>query len=178
MKRMGIYLLMVGTPLLGVLVVLHFGQRIPPTPSVAGAWTMQADFASLSSSPCAELVRRIEQPALLITQSGMYLQLRLNNREQTTIDGQLRGTTLSAGVAPSEFGVAEWPCGKNAVNLTAELNKETRELNGQLRIAGCATCAPATFEASRPTIALSLNHKDTKPQIKIPISVIVSSWLK
>src|SRR5215208_309579 len=178
MKRIGIYLSMVGTPLLGVLVVLHFGQRIPPTPSVAGAWIMQADFASLSSSPCAELVRRIEQPALLITQSGMYLQLRLNNREQTTIDGQLRGTTLSAGVAPSEFEVAGSPCrGKNAVNLTAELNEERRELNGRLRIAGCDMCAPVTFKAIRPPIALSLDHKDTKPQIKIPISVVVS-WLK
>src|SRR5215213_6532534 len=138
MKRMGIYLLMVGTPLLGVLVVLHLGQRIQPTPSVAGAWTMQADFAPLASSPCAELAATLKQPALFITQSGMYLQLRLNNREQTTIDGQLRGTTLSAGVPPSEFEVAGSPCrGKNAVNLTAELNKERRELNGQLRIAGC-----------------------------------------
>jgi len=152
MRNIRIYVLMVGTPLLGVALVLHLGQRMRALSSVGGAWTIEINSAPLSSSPCAELLTTIKQPALNISQSGMNLLLRLNNREQTTIQGQLRGTTLST----SELQTASACNGKNALSLTAQLTKVISgqpQLDGELRIAGCEECAPVVFKAFRQSSA-------------------------
>ncbi len=148
MRNLRIYVLMVGTPLFGVALVLYLGQRIQPQSYIGGAWNLEIDSTALSSSPCAELLTTLKQPALNISQSGRHLLLRLNNRAETTVEGQIRGITVRAG--PTSVFEAGSPCnGKNAVNLTAELNKATPELNGELQIAGCAGCAPVAFKAIR-----------------------------
>jgi len=151
MRNIRIYVLMVGTPLLGVALVLYLGQRIRPQSYVGGAWNLELDAVALSSSPCAELLTTLKQPALNISQSGRHLLVRLNNRAETTVEGQIRGTTLRAGPT-SGFEPGSTCDGKNSVNLVGELNKTTPlqvQLNGELQIAGCAACAPVAFKAIR-----------------------------
>jgi len=151
MRNVRIYIFLVGTPLLGMTLVLCLGQRIRPQPYVGGAWNLEMDAVALSSSPCAELLTPLKQPALNISQSGRYLLVRLNNRAETTIEGQIRGTTLRAGPI-SGFEAGSTCDGKNAVNVIAELNKTTpgqAQLNGELQIAGCARCATVPFKAIR-----------------------------
>ena len=142
------YILMVGTPLLGVALVLYLGQRIQPESYIGGAWNIEIDATALRNSPCAELLTTLKQPALNISQSGRYLLVRLNNRAETSVEGQLRGTTLRAGPAAG-FEAGSICDGKNAINFTAELNKATPELNGELQVAGCAGCASIAFKAIR-----------------------------
>lgn len=151
MRALSIYLLFVGIPLLGVLAVLHFGQRIRPLTSVAGTWTIEADFGPVAISPCASLVTTIKQPALSITQSGRQLVFRLTNDEKTTFDGEFGGTTLTGGIPISEKEAESLPCGgPNGVYLKAEMNSDTKpvQLDGQLVIAGCR-CSPLPFKATR-----------------------------
>jgi hypothetical protein len=111
------------------------------------------DFAPLTSSPCAELITTIKQPALNITQSGGQLILRLNNETKTTLYGELRGRTLEAGVQPSGSLVEDVSCtGPRAVYLEAEVKKDEVEpvkLTGRLMIAGCQGCPPLIFNAIR-----------------------------
>ena len=151
MRNVRIYMLMVGTPLLGVALVLYLGQRIQPQSYIGGAWNVEIDAAALSSSPCAELLTTLKQPALNISQSGRYLLVRLNNRAATTVEGQISGITLRAGPT-SGFEAGSTCDGKNAIKFTAELNKAMPgqvQLNGELQIAGCAGCAPLAFKAIR-----------------------------
>jgi len=151
MRNVRIYVLMVGTPLVGVALVLYLGQHLQPQSYIGGAWNVEIDAAALSSSPCAELLTTLNQPALNISQSGRYLLVRLNNRAATTVEGQISGTTIRAG-QESGFEARSTCNGKNAIEFTAGLSKAMPgqvQLNGELRLAGCAGCAPVAFKAIR-----------------------------
>lgn len=164
MRTVRIYLLLVGGPLLGVIVVLHLGSSLQTQTCVAGMWNIEANFSGFESSPCAKLLTTIKQPALRIRQSGTQLLLRLNNDEQTTITGRLWGTNLIAGIPFAERTTAELSCsGSNAVYLSAEVHKEMSEplqLSGQLRIAGCQGCSSLTFKAKREATVKTIDMRD------------------
>lgn len=153
MRAILIYLLTVGTPLLGVFGVLHVGRDIRPTTSLAGEWDLEADFAPLAGSPCAKLVTTIKQPALNIAQSGRRLILRLNNEMKTTLRGEFQGAALEGGTRPSGPLTGDVSCtGPGAAYLEAEVkNDEARpgNLTGRLMIAGCPGCPPVIFKAIR-----------------------------
>jgi hypothetical protein len=149
-KLLLIYLFLVGFPLLGLLAILRTGERLTPPQSLGGAWKLEADFTSLASKACQDLLLDVKQPFLIISQSGPALALTLNNSRQTTLPGTVQNARIAAGISRPAAVAAE--CSNpEAIRLEADIAREAgqRILVGALSIAGCSDCAPIPFRARR-----------------------------
>jgi hypothetical protein len=158
-KLLIIYVCLVGFPLLGLLAILHAGERLTPPKSLGGAWNLEADFSSLATKSCRDLLSNVKQPFLSISQSGPSLALTLNNSQRTTLPGTLQNTNVIAGPdsAMDTSGDSE-DCGDpRAIQLRADISKDAgeRTLIGTLSIAGCPHCAPIPFRAQRQSSSSS-----------------------
>jgi hypothetical protein len=65
-----LYAVLVGLPLAGISVVLHFGQNLGTSPSFGGSWRLEANALPMCGSAAGEPV------TLLIEQSGPALMVR------------------------------------------------------------------------------------------------------
>jgi hypothetical protein len=92
-----LYLLLVGTPLLGVFELLRIGQRLTPPISVAGTWTVERSATDFSVVPNER--PRLGPTILTITQSGPHLVVVLNDDKGTTLEGEILGSIINAGVS-------------------------------------------------------------------------------
>jgi len=146
------YACLVGVPLLGLLGIFRAGQSLSAPPSLGGSWYLEADLGNLANGPCRELLGRVTQPFMTISQSGANLQVAINNPEKTTLPGTVEGAAVA--VNPEDTGKLEsaTTCSDTrdlrlAATVVGKGNR--RVLQGQLGIAGCAACPQIEFRAVR-----------------------------
>jgi hypothetical protein len=147
------YILFVGVPAVGLLAIVRAGQRLTPPISVGGAWNVNANFNSLGSAACAELLNGIKQPFFTISQSGGDLVFTLNDTGKSAVAGTLQGATLAMGTdQPGASASASGGCGDpQNVYLSGMISKQgdQRELTGTLGVSDCAQCVAIPFRAVR-----------------------------
>ena len=147
------YLLLVGAPAVGLLCILHAGQRVKPPISVGGPWELDANFSALGSALCMDLLGRIKQPFFTISQSGPNLVFILNDAGRAPLPGVISGSTLTVGTEHSLAAAnANGGCGDpRNFYLAGTVSKQgdQRTLTGILGFADCAQCAPLPFRAVR-----------------------------
>ncbi|HUI43278.1 MAG TPA: hypothetical protein VL523_15045 [Terriglobia bacterium] len=151
-KMIVAYACLVGLPLLGLLGILHAGQRLKAPVSVAGAWNLKADFNAWAGKPCGELLSKIKQPFFTISQSGNGLMVALNSAPAATLTGSVKGTSLIAGAdAPQSSAGADNCSSPDKIHLAATVEGQapSRALTGLLSLNACAGCAPIAFHAVR-----------------------------
>lgn len=143
------YVCLVGIPLLGLIGIVHEGQRLNAPASVGGNWNVDGDFAAWAGKPCANLLTGARRPAVTISQSGSILSIVLSDAQAAPLTGTIQGRTLTAGADdPASSGVASC-AGAIRVNATAEKDGKQRTLTGTLQLNTCASCAPVAFSAVR-----------------------------
>jgi hypothetical protein len=150
-KLMVAYVGLVGIPLLGLMGILHAGQRLRAPIALGGNWNVEADFSPWSGKPCGGLLGAGKQPLLAISQSGERLLLTLNNPEETVLAGSIRGTALSAGPDEASAPAGGQCTAGQAIDMAGEVSQdgEGRALTGVFRLNGCQECAPVSFHAVR-----------------------------
>lgn len=146
------YVALVVVPILGLIAILRRGQHLTAPLSVAGTWNLDADFSSFGSDPCRDLLARVNQPFMSISQSGADLLFSLNNPQKTTLPGIVQDSTLKVGATDlkSSESASEGCRDARAIHLEATVGKEEtgqRVLRGKLSISGCAACVPVSFRA-------------------------------
>ena len=147
------YVCLVGLPLLCLVGIIRAGQHLSPPISVGGTWNLEADFSPWQGGPCQEVVGSVNQPFFSVSQSGADLIIALNNAQRTALAGELHGSALTVNgtnsqAVPDNSGSCRSP---EAFNLTATVagQAEKRVLTGTLEIAGCSSCPPVAFRATR-----------------------------
>jgi hypothetical protein len=117
---------------------------------VGGSW--EIDSASLAQQPCARLLKLSEKPKLTISQSGLYLSIRLDE-QSSPITANLQGVTMSGQAG----NMIKAPAGQSlcanygAIELIATVIKEANQerLSGTLQVNDCQGCLPILFTATR-----------------------------
>jgi len=145
------YILLVGLPVAGLLVVLKHGRKLTAPVSVDGNWQLQGNLADLAALACGTPLPAPEDAVLSISQSGKNLVVNLPNGFRTETSGLIDGTTLSATLTPAVQRHAAG-CGKDhSVTLIASLNLSARPrtLAGTIGIDECPSCSPVNFVAVR-----------------------------
>ena len=156
-----LYVILVGLPVAGLLGILRVGRALTPPPAIGGEWTVRTALPAGLPESCAALLRpAARQPALALSQSGVYLSLTFRGeRATTTLDGRLRGDSLFADAAPRSRPASRGEeCDvRDGLRLDAALESESTggpaRLDGTLAIAGCGGCAPARLTAVRDPAA-------------------------
>ena len=149
------YIFLVGLPLLGLIGILHGGQRLQAPISVAGNWNINADLSPWSGMPCGDLLGSGKPPLLTISQSGDRLVLAFNNSQATRLAGSIRGTALAAGLEdPRDPAGGQCSAGQ-AIGVAGEVSKDggQRSLTGVFRLKGCQECLPVGFHAVRQAVS-------------------------
>jgi hypothetical protein len=145
LKTIVLYLLMVGIPLLGVLMILKLGSGLKAPTSVGGDWQL-----AVADSPGCLLPGAAAEPTVLrITQSGADLQLSLRDQPGPKLAARLDGQSIRVVSTKRE----------DILGLAAMINREAEpdQLHGEITLDGCA--APVSFSATR------LPKTSTGPQI-------------
>ena len=151
-----LYLVLVGLPLAGLLGILRVGRALTPPPPIGGEWVVETALpAGLPESCAARLRPAARQPALTLSQSGIYLSLTLRGEKgAATLDGRLREDSLFASAEPRARTASRGAeCeALDGLRLDAALQHSpggAARLNGTLAVPGCGGCAPARFTAVR-----------------------------
>lgn len=134
MRTALLYTALVGLPVLGLLGVLHLGQRLEAPPVVGGAWEVTR------GGTCG---LRLGDP-IEIVQSGQFLQVTLRGRP--AINGRLRGNELRA--RGGARATASPGCSAGLFELVVRI--ERGRLIGTGGVVGCGACPPRTVVAERP----------------------------
>lgn len=149
MKTLLVYLFLVGTPLVGVFVILEYGEKLSAPPAVEGVWELDAGFVEQAAAACMPLRFREAPAVLTVSQSGQYLVLRFNDTGATSLSGKLEGTAVTAqGVDEPPTGACTAPATVRAVLVQATDAPDRFE--GTWGASDCAGCTPVAFTAARP----------------------------
>jgi hypothetical protein len=145
--------LLVGVPVAGLLVILRVGRALEAPPSIGGDWQVEARLPAALAPPCAALVRPSAQPALTVSQSGVYLSLTYRGGATAGMDGTLRGDSLFTGAAPlSRIAPRRVRCEPgDAITLRARVDRSAgpARMTGVLSLPGCPECGEVPFTATR-----------------------------
>lgn len=149
-KSVLLYIALVGLPVLGVLGILRLGSGLSAPPHLAGVWRAGLGPATQLVPPCVELAH--DAPAFHLSQSGVTVDLTLNDAARTRIGARLDGTRLwgQADRLPL-LGTARSACPGASLELAAEVVEDggTSTLVGHLWAGACAACEPVSFRAER-----------------------------
>lgn len=138
------YFCLVGIPLLGVIGILWLGHHHLTAPlSVAGAWDVEADLRPLHGQRCGSLLAALRQPFFDVAQSGNTLTVRMGDGRGTIVPGVLHDVRLRFGGSGADCAL-QW-------EAAVQGPRERRTLIGTLAIAGCGSCPPIPFRATRRT---------------------------
>ena len=99
MKAVIGYMIMVGLPIIGIFALLQIGEQLTAPISVGGNWQLEAESATYEQTSCWQLLTWPPQPGLNISQSGLYLQITLNDADLATLSGELTDTTITASTS-------------------------------------------------------------------------------
>jgi hypothetical protein len=131
-----LYLFLVGLPVLGLLGMLHVGQRLEAPPVLSGTWRIE------QGGTCGLQVGETFE----VEQSGQFLVLGLPGRPP--FEGRIRGGVLRAqGGARSS---ATPGCAGDAVDLRLRGDgPRPARLQGIGGVTACAECPPRPIEVLR-----------------------------
>ncbi|HVC18936.1 MAG TPA: hypothetical protein VNE16_02585 [Vicinamibacterales bacterium] len=141
------YLVMVGVPVIGILIVLELGRSLTAAPAIAGRWQIEPAAplhrlaACLSGGTPADLV-------LSISQSGQYLAGRLGRADASAgmaLEGTLRARTVSLTAAAPADGCS----GPLVLSATIVGDGAGRRLQGALHERACPRCGKVPITARR-----------------------------
>lgn len=139
------YLVLVGLPFLGIAGVLHLGEGAASQPAVAGLWHLDADLNANKDTPCATRLARFQKPDMLISQSGLFLEISLYNAPGDHLVGRLEGSRFSAEAKPSLFGGDVFDLLRISGNLSDLERKKV--LRGWISMPRRIECVPVPFLA-------------------------------
>ncbi len=142
-----LYLLLVGTPVLGILGLLRVGQSLTPPISMRGTWTVQLSLQTADSTSCASAVSGSDQAVLAISQSGPQLQLILKGKEWIALAGEIHDTTVTAEGPSASAGAGA----SSSIHLNARVDRQAKpnRLLGQITFPNCPSHIAMAFTATR-----------------------------
>jgi hypothetical protein len=148
-RAIGLYIAMVGLPVLGVLGLLKIGASLTPPISVGGTWAVKMTSPAAQGSVCGDLAPYLASSHLTISQSGTELVLVFDDAARTTLAGQIHSDAISAkGLAKAVS--AQAPVTSRAeIQFEAQVDKQAKpnQLGGTFSLSGCP--APAPLVADR-----------------------------
>lgn len=149
MRILPLYLLLVGTPLLGLIGLLRVGERLEAPPSVAGTWNVDSAFTRAVERGCFPSAFA-EATTLEVTQSGRFIRLTANDPAATLFEGRLTdGGLVARGI---RVAPASPTC---TAPRPAELRLRLIDGDGVQQLAGswglptCVACRALPFRATR-----------------------------
>lgn len=135
MRMLPLYLVLVGIPMIGVLVTLHLGNQLDPSPAFGGAWRLAI------TTPTEAAACRPPQGILRVEQSGRRARVRFGGSEAPAVV-ESTGFRTREPLAAGAPGCSGWHVEANAEELVPE------RVTGRLVAVACA-CAPVSFTAER-----------------------------
>jgi len=143
MKSVLNYLILVGLPVCGVLLILRAGQSLKAPSSIGGAWAVEV------SAPlgCGASAMGSEPPVLIIAQSGPHLNLTLNSNPPTILSGVIEAAQVTA----SQTEGASQSAAPVYLEATLDSQAVPDQLSGQITLAGCSTSLPFTATRRPPS---------------------------
>jgi hypothetical protein len=143
-KSVLLYVVLVGTPLLGLLSIIEAGEKIVPPRSVGGDWELAGDSGSELAGSCLAAAFTRQPSKLVVSQSGPHLELMFLGRPKLAVTATLTGADLAGSFA--------LPDGTNC-SLSARVIPEPTgdRMTVTLTQASCPRCAATRFDAIRPS---------------------------
>jgi hypothetical protein len=146
------YLVFVGIPFAGLLLVLRLGQGVDAPIAVHGAYAVQPMAAA--GMVCHQYLLTGADSTFRLMQSGRELSGTLGPLANVSVRGSLNGTDLTLegeilpGTTPRHLAC---PVG-DTLRVTAEVQRRgpVKRLEGRLWTSGCAECGAVGFTAARP----------------------------
>lgn len=155
MRFISLYLVLVGTPLLGLLGILRVGETLEVPVSVGGTWAVEQATVQRIQRSCASLELPTENPTMTVSQSGRYVRVRFNDIPETSMIGRLHARTLTVRQVLASGTHVENICDVTTLALLqVHLQRtagQTDQLSGQWRMPECDVCAAQSFRAARLT---------------------------
>jgi hypothetical protein len=134
------YMVFVGISIVIVLIFVRIGEKYMSAPaSIGGNWILEPDSKTGEAGfNCPALVFD-DEPALSISQSGVYLEVTFNDRDHTSLSGMLTDLTVNA----------EKSTASGSTILEAEIDRQTEpdRLEGKLMVSSCQ--GPISLVGSR-----------------------------
>ncbi len=150
MRSISLYLVLVGAPLLGLLLILRAGERLVPPRSIGGTWELDDRSVEQLGTACPSFEFRERPAVLVVAQSGTRAEVKLADRRRTSLAVTLDGDSLAGALdlAPGR-GCAAGPVAFRA-RVAGAAGAE--RMTGTLGAVDCAQCPAAGFVAvRRPT---------------------------
>src|SRR5688572_17232903 len=120
LKSVAVYLILVGTPLLGLIGVLQWGESIDPPDHVGGPWSIEQACAGVPAGT-----------GLDVSQSGRFLRVKF--RDGVAGKGRLEADHLTATITAN---VGE--C--SGQDLAVDARLEEGRLVGTIQGPQCSAC--------------------------------------
>lgn len=151
MKAFLQYLVLIGVPLLGLLAVLHYGNRLQAPIFIGGTWVIDPPDLEIPQPVCTPFGFATGRQEMTFSQSGRYVEVRFDDPDSHAA-GKLDGLTLIAegrtsgsamdGTCPEQTAVE--------VQLHFESGIEASDgFVGQWILADCESCPPLSFTGER-----------------------------
>ncbi len=152
LKRMLVlYVVLVIGPFIALLGILRIGRGITPPISVGGRWVLTAALPAGQGTACLGLEPSDARLAFSISQSGRQLAIKLGDSGPSSTRGELDGTRVRALVPQEEAtgGAADACPGARGLRIESWVDRSTDpvRMTGELRAAGCSSCATLPFSA-------------------------------
>lgn len=141
-KSVMLYLVLVGTPLIGLLGIIEAGEKITPPRSVGGVWELVGDTGTELADSCLAADFTRPPSGLAVSQSGPYLELSFDGRPKLALAATLAGAEVTGSFALR--GGAE--CSLSA-RITTEPTGDRMTVT--LTEKSCPRCAATRFDAIR-----------------------------
>ena len=142
------YLVMVGVPVIGILIVLELGRSLTAAPAIAGRWQIEPGAPLSGLAACLAGGTPAADPVLTISQSGQYLAGRLGGADAgrgTALEGTLHARMLSLTAAAPARGCP----GPLVLRATIVDDGAARRLHGTLHVRACPRCGKVPISARR-----------------------------
>ena len=142
------YIFFVGVPLLGLLGVLHLGQRLTAPTSVEGVWEVKTD-PTPGQGVCAGSLASGRKVSLAISQSGKNLSVSQLDEPINSVDGVIEGemVTIASLRVPTDNKCSNDQIFSLAATLDTAHNPSG--MSGELSVKGCSSCSPLRFTAAK-----------------------------
>jgi hypothetical protein len=152
MRAILLYILLVGIPVLGVVGILRLGQGLRPPTSVGGTWVVEIGRPAVEAPSCIAEHLGSHHLVLSISQSGTHLLVTLSGEKRTTLEGEIKDGSITAGSHRRLGAGAEAP-GEDVAAIgfhaTVDRREKTDRLLGMLTFSESMTRAAAPFIAMR-----------------------------
>lgn len=149
------FYLVLGTLVLlgGLGALLWYSNVLEGPASAGGTWTIDPATAQAIRHSSTPLELPDEDPAMTVSPSGRYVQVRFNDADQTTMVGRMHAGALTIRQVLACGAHVQNLCGESTtVTLQLRLRRASGEadrLAGRWRTPGCDVCPSHSFRAVR-----------------------------